>query len=80
MQAIQVKFLPCTDTKGSRLSATCIACRVVVGYDHGLGIAENYEAAAMAVMNKMGWPNKLVGGQLKDGSWAFVMLPEVSKS
>lgn len=75
MQAIRVKYLPCTETKGSRLSASAVAGKVVVAYDDSLGSVENFEAAAYALCKKFGWPNKLVGGQLKDGSHVFTMLP-----
>lgn len=68
MQAIQTKFLPCTNFRGSRVKAWCEAGSVTVGWDHVLNVDENHAAAAAALAEKLGWIGRnygtLVGGAL----------------
>lgn len=81
MVAIETRFLPCTNTKPTRIVAeTCNGQRLVMsaskaedlsesggrGRDSGTG--EKAQAAvAQALADKMGWPGKLVGGGTKRG-------------
>jgi len=76
MQAIQTKYHGPTNTKGSRISATCAdGRRVYISYPHEIGgDMERHEVAARALCEKLGWiPERLEGGALKDG-YAFLML------
>lgn len=79
-QAILAKYHGPTNVKGSRISATCQGGRVVVSFDSALNFAQNYAAAAEALVRKMGWtPNhgtafagRWIAGGLPDGSTCFV--------
>ena len=76
MQAIHVKYLPCTDTKGSRIKAMCAAGSLTIAYPHGLSGQAVYRAAAEALAQKLGWTGQhygeLRGGCLPDGTYCFV--------
>lgn len=76
MVAITTKYLGPTNTKGSRIKASAGRGReVTISYDHALGQEACHAKAARALMTKMGWPNKLVAGGLKNGGYVFVMIP-----
>ena len=45
MQAITTKFLGPTNTRGSRVKATCWLKTVTVSWDHSASIEENHNAA-----------------------------------
>ncbi len=68
-QAIVTKFLSPTDTKGSRVKATCDAGSVVVSWSHSLNQSENHFAAMMKLCEKLGW-NGLIrqGGGLPNNA------------
>ena len=56
MQAIQVKYIGPTNTRGSRYKAFCQAGslnRVPASYSMNLG--DNYKRAAEELANKLGW-------------------------
>ena len=77
MQAIQTKFLPATNTRGSRIKATCAAGSITIGYPHELSGQAVHRAAAEALAAKLGWTiangyGQLLGGCLPDGSYCFV--------
>ncbi len=55
MQAITIKYLPATNSKGSRFKATAAAGSITLGYDHGLDTEGNVKAAATALLAKLGW-------------------------
>jgi hypothetical protein len=57
-QAIVTKFIPVTNTRGSRISAKCEAGRIVLSWDHALNPEENHKAAAMALIKKLGWDDR----------------------
>ena len=76
MQAIQTKFLPCTNYRGSRVKAWAECGSITVEWDHALNVDENHERAAKALALKLDWINPnygtLVGGCLPIGGYAFV--------
>lgn len=76
MQAIQTKFLPPTNMKGSRVKAWCDAGSLVVSYDYALNAPENHRHVAEALASKLGWTGQyyssLIGGNLPSGGYAFV--------
>jgi hypothetical protein len=83
MQAIITKYLGPTNTKGSRIKATCAAASVTLGYDSALNSDGNHRAAAEALCKKLGWvssPNNLytslVQGQLPNGDNVFTFIPK----
>lgn len=55
MQAITVKYLGPTNTKGARYKATCAAGSVIVEYDYAVSILENVKAAIDALVVKLDW-------------------------
>ena len=83
MQAIVTKYLPATNTKGSRIKATCEAGSVTIGYPHELSGQAVHRAAADALVIKLKWNDSsyggLLGGGLPDGSYCFVFDNQASK-
>lgn len=85
MQAITIKYLPVTNTKGSRWKAECAAGSVTVGYDHALNSEGNVKAAVSALINKLGWTKDngytvdWAVGQLKNNTWTAVAIDAYSK-
>lgn len=72
-QAIVVKFIGPTNTRGSRYKATCQAGSVTVRADDRLSIEGNAEAACLALVFKFGWTRRRwVGGGLPDGRYVFL--------
>ena len=75
MVAIMTKYLGPTNTRGSRIKAyTANGQSVTVSWDHALDADENHENAARVLIEKMKWPNEIIGGATKEG-YAFVMIP-----
>jgi len=84
MLAIRVKYAPATNTRGSRLVATIngpdqTTRRFSIPYgtaehEAGSGASQSkvFFQAAAALMAKYGMKGSLVGGELPDGSMAFV--------
>lgn len=76
MQAIQTKFLGPTDTKGSRIKATCAAGSVTIGYPHELSADTAHWSAAKTLIIKLGWVDVEYGnwfqGGLVNGDTVFV--------
>lgn len=79
MQAILTKYLSPTDTKGSRVKATCGAGSVTVSWDYGLSIENNHAAAAKELIRQLGWTDEAgykgdwTGGCLPSGDYAFCL-------
>ena len=76
MKAIFTRFIPCTNTKGSRIAAfDSDNNRVTIAYNHSAKNDDRYREAAIALVHKMNWaPVVLAEGGTKEGS-VFVMLP-----
>ena len=73
MQAIKTRYCGPTETKCSRIRASCEGGSLYVSYDHALYPEENHYAAATALCNKLGWvAASFFGGHLASGQWAFV--------
>lgn len=76
MQAIQTKYLPCTDYKPSRVKAWCQAGSLTLSWDHGLNDDENHARVAQLLAEQLGWTGDkfghLIGGGLPSGGCAFV--------
>jgi hypothetical protein len=83
MQAITTKYLVATNTRGSRIKATCAAGSITIGYPHELSGMAVHAKAAKALVEKLGWGHAhygdLMGGQLASGEYVFVFNNESSK-
>jgi hypothetical protein len=73
MQAITVKFLGPTNHRGARYRAKCDAGSVTVPQDYALNPYENALEAVRALLGKLEWGGKWVGGSL-GGEWVFVCV------
>ncbi len=73
MQAITVRFRGPTNHNGARLIARCEAGRLTVGWDYALNCEDNYTRAAMALVRKLGWVDRL--GYFECSGWVYVFLP-----
>mgnify|MGYP007005619350 CR=1 FL=1 len=79
-QAIQTKYLPATNTRGSRVKASCEAGSVTVPWDYSGGNQSNHTRAAQALVEKLGWvpaqganyAGDWVGGGLGNRGCVFV--------
>ena len=63
-QAIITKYFGPTNTRGSRVKATCEAGSITVAWDYALGIEDNHKAAARALISRLGWEGNWVMGSL----------------
>jgi hypothetical protein len=75
--SIRTKYLSATNSRGSRVKATCQAGSVTVPYDCAHGTVEAHFEAVKALMARKGlaWGDRwVVGGQDNDG---FVFVPIV---
>lgn len=52
MQAITTKYIPCTNTKGSRIKATCERGSITIPHPHELSGEAAHEAAVNALCEK----------------------------
>jgi hypothetical protein len=77
MQAIRTRYHGPRNTRGSRISAQCGACKIFVSYDHALNLHGNHAAAAKALQEKLGWTTDkgykpmFGGGFNGDTYWVF---------
>lgn len=69
MQAIETKFIPASNFRGSRYKATACAGSVTVSADDRLNTDENHAAVAKALCAKFGWQYGEEAGVLKSGSY-----------
>jgi len=76
-QAITTSFRGPTDSNGSRVIARCEAKRISVSWDHALDASANHAAAALKLMEQLGWSerNDIVMGGTRDG-YVFVQVPK----
>lgn len=75
MQYIKTKYLGPTNHRGSRIKATASYAKIsaTVDLDNNLGIFENHQAAAKALLAKLDWPvERYYGGEADDH---FVFVP-----
>jgi hypothetical protein len=73
-QAIATKYHGPTDTKGSRISASCEARRIYVPWDYEHEPAENHRRAAEALARKLDWGGEWRGGGDPRGGYVFVCV------
>ena len=81
MQAITTKYLSATDYRGARIKATAGKDRpsVTIPYSYGGGNQrmdeDTHAAAALLLARKLGWPGRLVCGEVEAGHkvWVYVL-------
>ena len=73
MSAIRTKYHGPTDTRGARVSASVPGHRAYIPYPHELSGMDVHEAAARALLAKLGYPAaaKLIGADIR-GGYVFV--------
>lgn len=73
MKAIITKYLPATNTRGSRIKATAEGVKSLsIPYPHELSGEAVHKAAAVELCKRQEWPETLIGGGLPDQSgYAF---------
>lgn len=76
MKAITTKFLGPANVRGARVKAVAAdgdrsPPSVTLPWDHSLNAYSNHEAAAKALVVKMGWRGTWRGGSVTNG-WVFV--------
>lgn len=73
MKAIRTKYHGATNSKGSRFSAEAEGvARIYISYDYALNSTENHARACRTLADKYQWNGTLIGGDLPDGSMAWV--------
>ena len=76
-QAILTHYMGPTNFRGSRVKAVSgSGMSVTVGYDSALSIGENHASACKALVDKLNWGGRWIGGGTDKGQ-AFVMVGEV---
>ena len=79
MQSIMTKYHGATNAHGSRITATSASgLHVTVPYDDELSNLAAHRRAADALLKKLNWSGRLIGGATKDG-YAFVFMPPSCK-
>lgn len=68
MQAIHTKYIGPTNTRGSRIKATCDAGSVTIPYPYDLSGQACHRAAALALVTKLGWDDPHYGAGLLGGA------------
>ena len=72
-QAIETRYLGPTNTKGGRIKATAWTGSVTVPYAHELSVQDAHKAAALTLIDKMGWQGTFAqGGNAKGDGYVFV--------
>ena len=74
LQAITIKFLSPTNTRGARLKASCFGGSVTIDFDYAATPEQRITQAVDALIDKMGWHN-LGGytmGSLQNGDYVAV--------
>lgn len=74
MRAIQVRYLPPTTHRGSRVKA--FADRTIsetVPFDHALSFKGNAQVAAEKLIDRLQWGKIASGGSLPNGDYVFTL-------
>jgi hypothetical protein len=74
MQAIQIKVLPATNTRGTRLKAWCLGGSLTVGRDYEYGPTKQARMLAHDLIHHLGWnvqPCQM--GTLPNGDWVVTV-------
>jgi len=75
MQAIRTRFIAATNTKGRKVAARSAGgSQVILPYNYSLEPEQNHAAAALALIEKLGWGGDFAGGSFNgDIYWTQVI-------
>lgn len=90
MQAIITKYIPATNTKPSRIKASCERGSLIQSIDHSLNDGENHRSACDALCaqfdaediarghpkSDLHWGRPKASGQIPTGEYVFCFIPE----
>lgn len=62
MQAIRTRYHGATNTRGSRITATCEAGSLTLPRDYSLNIDQDYARVARCLAERLGWEGVYHGG------------------
>ena len=71
-QAIIIKVLGATNTKGTRIKASVKSSSVTVSFDYGAEHEQRIRKAVDALLNKLEWGGEYIIGYLPNGDYAAV--------
>ena len=73
MGTIETKLLPSTNNRGYRVKATASGgASITIAQDHTLEECDKHAKAALALLRKLDWKGRMIGGHTKDGMvWVF---------
>ena len=72
-QAIETKYLKATNVRGARIKATAWGGSVTVPYAHELSTQDAHKAAALTLIDRLGWTGTFTqGGNVKGDGYYFV--------
>ena len=71
-QAIIIKILGATNTKGTRIKASVKSSSVTVSFDYSAGHEQRIRKAVDALFNKLEWSGEYIIGHLPSGDYAAV--------
>ena len=71
-QAIIIKFLGATNTKGTRLKVTSYGGSITVPFDYGAVQEQRIRQAVDALLNKLEWSGEYIIGCLPGGDYVAV--------
>jgi len=78
MRAIITKYLGPSDTKGSRIKASVDDLpSVTIHYDDALSSEQNHVAAAVALLDRLGWADRPLATGCTDAFYVHVLLDPV---
>lgn len=77
MKSIVTKYFGPGNVRGSRIIAEDgDRNRVILGYDDSLNNEQNHRLACEALMRKMNWKGRMIGGWLRSGQFCWVWEDE----
>lgn len=75
MQTITTKYLPATNTKGSRIKATTARGKsIIIPYDYEVSTDIAHQKAVIAICDKLDWHGKLVEGESSNKGNVYVFI------
>jgi hypothetical protein len=77
MQAIRTRYHGPTNTRGTRITATCEAGSLTMPFDYSLNDEGNHAKAAQLMIKRLGWSGVFLGGQF-DGDCYWVANSDAS--